>query len=174
MNQEVQPVVLELAPLPREQLGPFLLLGVERDASAEQIEAGWAQHVIWARQRRIATPLEDINWARQVLRDVERRIEADGASLHLDTSARVLLQLGERYHLGQGPSWPPWDAEQDLATYVPEVALPRSEEVRARLRIPEVPLEFPVVARLLAELATAPVDPWNLPLAADGRQDHAP
>ena len=27
-----EPVVLELAPLPREQVGPFLLLGLDKDA----------------------------------------------------------------------------------------------------------------------------------------------
>ena len=27
-----EPVVLDLAPLPREQIGPFLLLGLDKDA----------------------------------------------------------------------------------------------------------------------------------------------
>ena len=30
-------VVLELAPLPREQLGPFIILGVDKDADQERI-----------------------------------------------------------------------------------------------------------------------------------------
>ena len=33
------PIVLELAPLPREQVGPFLLLGVEKTADKEIVEA---------------------------------------------------------------------------------------------------------------------------------------
>ena len=28
------PIVLELAPLPREQVGPFLILGLSKDADA--------------------------------------------------------------------------------------------------------------------------------------------
>lgn len=41
MAEHSEPVVLELAPLPREQIGPFLLLGLEKDADREQIEASW-------------------------------------------------------------------------------------------------------------------------------------
>ena len=37
------PVVLELAFLPREQVGPFLLLGVDKTQGKDQIEANWAQ-----------------------------------------------------------------------------------------------------------------------------------
>ena len=33
-------------------------------------------------------PLEDINWAREILNDVERRIRADAASLNADTQRR--------------------------------------------------------------------------------------
>src|SRR5205807_1510662 len=77
---------VELAPLPREQVGPFLLLGVAKDADAETIEAHWAQRVLWARQGKTHVPLEDIHWARQVLRDPERRLAADAASLNPDTA----------------------------------------------------------------------------------------
>ena len=62
MADEHEPVVLELAALPREQLGPFLLLGLDKNADAEAIEASWAQRVIWARKNQIRTPLGDINW----------------------------------------------------------------------------------------------------------------
>ena len=50
------PIVLELAPLPREQVGPFLLLGVDKTAAKEEIEANWAQRVIWARKGQVKTP----------------------------------------------------------------------------------------------------------------------
>ena len=32
-------IVLELAPIPREQVGPFLLLGLDKSADKDQIEA---------------------------------------------------------------------------------------------------------------------------------------
>src|SRR5262249_35670404 len=55
---------VELASLPREQVGPFLILGVPKDADAETIEAHWAQRVLWARQGKSRISLEDIHWAR--------------------------------------------------------------------------------------------------------------
>ena len=65
------PLVLKLAPLPRNQIGPFLILGVDKDASKEVIEAAWAQRLIWARKGQFTIPLEDINWARTILRTWE-------------------------------------------------------------------------------------------------------
>src|SRR5438132_13782945 len=55
-NHDQEPVVLELAPLPREKSGPFLLLGVEKDADKELIEASWARRVIGARKNQISVP----------------------------------------------------------------------------------------------------------------------
>jgi hypothetical protein len=106
MSKEQEPVVLDLAPLPREQIGPFLLLGVEKDADQKQIEAGWAQRVIWARKRQIAIALADINWAREVINDPDRRVRADVTSLNVDTSARILARLEEQYGtlIGSGPA----------------------------------------------------------------------
>ena len=39
------PIVLQLAPLPRTQIGPFLILGVDKDATRETIEAAWAEKI---------------------------------------------------------------------------------------------------------------------------------
>ena len=111
------PVVLQLAPLPREQVGPFLLLGLDKLAGKEAIEAHWAQRVIWARKNQSKVPLEDINWARETINDLERRIRADAASLNVDTCAGVLRRLSERYggQLPQGSSGAPLDVEKELA-----------------------------------------------------------
>ena len=43
MAKNPEPVLLELATLPREQMGPFLMLGLEKDASKDDIEAHWAE-----------------------------------------------------------------------------------------------------------------------------------
>src|SRR5262245_48266552 len=91
------PIVLDLASLPREQVGPFLLLGVPRAANKDQIEKHWAQRVIWARKNQIKTALEDINWAREVINDAEKRIRADAASFNFDTIDGALRRLCERY-----------------------------------------------------------------------------
>ena len=87
------PVVLELASLPREQVGPFLLLGLSKDADKEQIESNWADRLKWARKQGIKVPLEDINWARDIVNDLDKRIRADAASFNIDTTEGVLHRL---------------------------------------------------------------------------------
>ncbi len=93
MGRSPEPVVLELATLPREQVGPFLLLGLDKAADQKAIDAHWADRLKWARKGQSKVPLEDINWAREVLHDTERRIRADAASLNADTSDGVLAQF---------------------------------------------------------------------------------
>jgi hypothetical protein len=160
------PVVLELAPLPREQAGPFLILGVPKTAVGDQVEAQWARRVIWARKKQVKAPLEDINWAREVLNDPERRLLADAASLNIDTMEGVLQQLEGRYE-GAGPGHSaaqPLDVEKPLADYTPDVELPDIADIRQSIAIPELPREFPMVRQLLEEVARAPLDPWRLDL----------
>lgn len=160
-----EPVVLELAPLPREQVGPFLLLGLDKDAGKEQVDANWARRVIWARKQQVRVPLEDINWAREVVSEPERRVRADADSLNADTAEGVLRRLGRRYSGDGAPAWQPLDDEKPLRDYTPAVAVPDAEAVRAAIQVPELPEEVPVVGGLLGDLAAQPLDPWNLPLA---------
>jgi hypothetical protein len=162
-----EPVMLELAHLPREQIGPFLLLGLDKDDGKEEIEAHWADRLKWARKQLISTPLEDINWARELIRDPERRIAADVASFNADTADNVLGQLARRYGVGEarkGPSWEPLDEEKPLADYQPPVEVPDAAAVRASVAMPELPREAPAAARFLDDLARVPLDPWSVRL----------
>jgi hypothetical protein len=158
------PVVLELASLPRELVGPFLLLGVDKLAGKEQIEANWAQRVIWARKNQSKVPLEDINWARENLNDPEKRVRADAASLNVDTTAGVLRRLMERYgsKTSPAPGCVPLDVEKPLAGYTPPTVMPDAAELRSAIAIPDVPQEFPAVQKMLSEFLAEPLDPWNL------------
>src|SRR6059058_1438306 len=109
-------VHVALAPLPREQAGPFLILGVSKDADDEAIDAAWAQRVLWARQGKTRIPLEDIHWARAVLRDPEQRRAADAGSLNLDTAAGELRRLARLWHVDHGrPGWAVVDPEPPAA-----------------------------------------------------------
>ena len=83
-------------------MGPFVVLGVDKDADREQIEAAWAQRVIAARKNQVKVPLEDINWAREVVHDSERRTRAEVTSLNPDTADGTLRRLAERYGLADG------------------------------------------------------------------------
>jgi hypothetical protein len=147
-------------PLPRERVGPFLILGISKDANDETIEAAWAQGVLWARQGKTAIPLEDIHWARAVLRDPEQRLAADVASLNPDTASEELHRLGHLWNLD--PARPHWPLDPDppaLAADVPDPAA-----IRPTVTAPAVPVDLPGVARWLDEFARGPFDPWGLTL----------
>jgi hypothetical protein len=161
-NMPQAPVVLELAPLPREQVGPFLLLGLEKTADKNQIEANWARRLIWARQEQIKVALEDINWAREVLNDKDKRIRADAASLNLDTAEGILRDLVQHYD--GATLCKPLDVEKDLRHYAPAVEIPDPRAVRAAIVVPDIPEEVPAARGILEHFVREPLDPWNLPL----------
>jgi len=164
MSDKQEPVVLELAPLPREQIGPFLLLGVEKDADAEAIEAGWAARLKQSRKQQVDVALEDINWARETLRDQEKRLRADASSLNADTTDGVLRQLGERFGGKDGvAAWQPIDYEKDLREYSPEVEAPDPRAVREAIIVPEPNRDIQAAALMLEEFARAArtIDPWD-------------
>src|SRR5262245_37744176 len=121
MSDNPQPVVLELDPLPREQIGPFLLLGVDKDVTPEQIDAAWAERLKRARKGQQRIALQDINWSREVINDPDRRVRADVTSLNLDTADGVLRRLAEYYGLTGGPTWRPLDQPRALADYSPAI-----------------------------------------------------
>lgn len=167
MGRSPEPVELELATLPREQVGPFLLLGLDKTADKETLDAHWAERLKWARKGLSKVPLEDINWAREVLNDLERRIRADAASLNADTSDGVLAQLAERFGVCEGRTvrtWQPLDREKALADYRPPAELPDADALRADLTVPEVHEDVPAVPLLLERLVQQPLDPWAIDL----------
>jgi len=189
MAKSPEPVVLDLASLPREQMGPFLMLGLDKTADKTTIEKHWADRVKWARRNQVKIALEDVNWARDVLGEVEKRIKADAASINADTTEGLLGQLARRFGLEGGRAsrqWQPLDSEKALADYVPPAEAPDVEAVRDALQAPALPEDVPGVPPLLERLATQPIDPWALDLPpadnAAGRaapvsaptQDHAP
>ncbi len=170
-NQE--PITLELAPLPRQQVGPFLLLGVAKDADQERIEASWAQRLIWARKNQIQTPLGDINWARDELKDPERRVRADVTSLNADTGDRLLARLASQYGVDgrTGPAWEPLDVPQPAVQEALLAQVPDAQEVEKSIVLPEIPQEMPAVKLLLEQFVAQPLNPWALDLFGELRQD---
>jgi hypothetical protein len=109
--------------------------------------------------------LEDINWAREILSDIERRIRADAASLNTDTTDGLLAQLAERYGVQEGRTvrmWQALDSEKALADYQPVADVPDANDIRAALIVPDVPEVVPAVPMLLERLAQQPLDPWAI------------
>lgn len=154
------PVTVELAPLPRQQVGPFLILGLDKDASKDAIEAAWAQRLIWCRRNVIKTGLEDVNWARDLLSDATRRLQADAAGLNVDTTDGTLRKLR------QGPevqsSCQPIDVEKDLTGFTPTTAIPALAELQQAITPPALPREVPAAALFLGQFLAHPVDPWEV------------
>jgi hypothetical protein len=173
MTDQPDLVTLELAPLPREQTGPFILLGLEKSADQEAIEANWAQRVIWSRKKQFRIPLEDVNWAREVINDPQRRVQADVTSLNADTADRTLASLAGPAGT-KGPAWQPLDREKDLRDHLPPVEVPAVEDVAAAVEVPEPPRDMPAVRRLLEGLAAEPLDPWGLPVSVDPDKGPSP
>jgi hypothetical protein len=169
MSKKPEPVVLELASLMREQIGPFLLLGLDKAADHDACERHWADRVRWARRDTIKVALEDVNWARDALSTPEKRVKADAASLNSDTSDGYLGGLSHRFGLAGGQvtrAWQPLDAEKPLAEYSPTADKPDMQATRDSINVPEAPEEAPAVGALLAQLVAKPFDPWSLELPA--------
>lgn len=158
------PVVLQLAPLPRAQIGPFLLLGVDKDADREAIESAWAERVKMARRGQAKVALEDINWAREMLSGKETRLRADAVSLNVDTTDGTLRKLKQHFQRQDVAGCRPLDAEKWLAEYAPSTPVPTLESVRQSIPVPQFPLEVPLVRVLLEQLAHEPIDPWQIDL----------
>jgi hypothetical protein len=171
MSEQTAPVVLELAPLPREQLGPFLVLGVPKPAEKNAIEACWAERIKLARKNQFKMSLEDINWAREMLNDPDKRFRFASSSLNLDTADATLQRLAEAYGLQDPtrPGWKPYDAEKPLADYTPALTPPDPREVGADIAVSDVPAELPAVMHLLQQMLPDSLDPWALDLSTDAK-----
>ncbi len=170
MNESQDPIVLELAPLPREKIGPFIFLGLEKDAGPEAIEAAWAQRVIWARKNQIHVALTEVNWARETLNDPDKRVRADVASLNADITSGVLQELAQRYGVGPaGPGWKPLEIDRLAAESQPAVKIPDPEEIRKTISVPEAPTDLPGVKWMLEQFLAEPIDPWDLKIPNEER-----
>ena len=162
------PIVLQLAPLPRTQVGPFLILGVDKDATREMIEAAWAEKIKQARRGQVKTSLEDINWAREMLTSKESRIRCDAVSLNVDTTDATLRKLRERYQGKQQAEirCKPIDTEKWLADYSPATSVPAVDEIRGLVQLPPIPRDVPAVRVMLENFVKEPIDPWQVELDA--------
>jgi hypothetical protein len=169
MSSEHEPVVLDLAPPPREQVGPFLLLGLEKDAGPEEVEANWAKRLIWARKKQFRLALEDVNWAREIINQPDHRVRADAVSLNADTVDGTLRNLAKRYGAEENcpVGWQSVDVEKTRDENFSIGAIPDPAEVRATFTSPQMAPGLPAADRLLESYVEAPLDPWTLKLTPD-------
>jgi hypothetical protein len=148
-------------PSVRELVGPFLILGVDKDADEATIEAHWAERVLWCRKGTTKLSLEDVHWAREVLRDPKRRPEADAASLNADLASGEVRRLARLYHIdGAAPGWEPLDPEPPIELPATPDADPQA--IAAEFPSPDAPLELPATSRWLEHFAATAIDPWGV------------
>ncbi len=166
MPKAPEPVVLELATLTREQMGPYLLLGLDKSADKEEIDKHWADRVKWALRQpsQVKATREDVN--QTILKEIDRRIRSDVSSLNTDTAEGVVGQLTNRYAVNNGKpgrAWQPLDNEKPLADYMPSAEIP---DATAELPPPHAGNsgEIPFAATLLERLARQDLDPWAVEL----------
>jgi hypothetical protein len=160
-DEVMQPIVLNLAPLPRDVAGPFMILGLDKCADPEAIEAAWAQRVISARKNQLLYSLEDVNWAREILRDPGKRLSADVAGLNLDIDQLCLREIVKRFSDSDHSRLQPVDlARPPASPYPPPLA--EMEEIRNSITLPALEWEAPFVGKIWEELIQVPVDPWKI------------
>ncbi len=85
-------------------------------------------------------------------------------SLNPDTLSGELRQLLEKHGPlePEVPSWAPAEAPLPDLPEAPSEAIPDLDSIRAGISVPEIPLEFPAIERMLAEVTAAPIDPWEI------------
>ena len=109
--------------------------------------------------------LEDINWARELMSDPERRLRADAMSFNIDTTDGLLQKLKQRFQgVGQATGCKPIDVEKNLSEYAPATPVPDTAEVRAQAPLPEIPRDVPAVRVMLEQAVKQPIDPWDIEL----------
>jgi len=145
----------------REVAGPFLILGVDKDADVATIDAHWAERVLWCRKGQSKLALEDVHWARDLLRDPARRAHADAASLNPDLASGEVRRLARLYHIdGSPPGWEPHDPEPPIE--LPAAVASDPDAIAAEFPTPDVPLELPATSRWLEHFGAAAIDPWGV------------
>jgi hypothetical protein len=88
--------------------------------------------------------------------------------LNIDTTDRTLKKLCDRYQGKQQVEirCKPIDTEKWLADYTPAMPVPPVDEIRAQVKLPEIPHEVPAVRVMLESFVKEPLDPWQVELDA--------
>lgn len=143
----------------REDAGPFLILGVDKDADDATIETQLRSRLEAARRGEIKWTESDINWAYGVLTHRDQRVVADAESWNADLASGDVRRLTRLYRTDSVvPGWEPLDPEPP--SELPEPNFDLSEFI-ASLSEPSLPLELPAVDAWLERFAVIGTDPWG-------------
>jgi hypothetical protein len=147
----------------RERAGPFLILGIDKDADAATIAAQFERQRHAVQAGLCHWTLDDLDWARNELQDAKQRLAADLNSLDVDLASGEIHRLARLYSLADGrPGWEPLDPEPKVELMPP--AAVSVERLVADVPQPDVPLEIPAINRWLDQFAHQVADPWTTEL----------
>jgi hypothetical protein len=142
----------------REDAGPFLILGIDKDADAASIESQYQLRLGMSQRSEIKWTDGDLAWAREQLLDRDLRTAADANSLNADLASGDVRRLSRLYRIDSVvPAWEPMDPEPPAE--LPEANIDLAALV-ADMPTPTVPLELPAITRWLDRCAAIGLDPW--------------
>lgn len=149
--------------IPRELAGPFIILGVDKDADDATIESHYHSQLTSIERGECNWSPDDLEWARCQLSEAKSRLSADLESLNADLASGEIHRLARLYRLdGSPPGWEPIDPE-------PPAPLPNIEDIdpvtlAANVAMPEFGVEIPAIDTWLQQFAAAVTDPWTMEL----------
>lgn len=147
-------------PADRDDYGPFLLLGVDKDADAATVQSHCVERMRWLDEGAGRFQRADLEWAQGELADAEARLAADLNHLNPDLASGAVGRLTRLYHLdGTPPGWEPLDPEPTPA--LPGGGIIDATFAAATLPPPAAPLDFPSLDRWAANLLHVGGDPWS-------------
>jgi hypothetical protein len=146
-------------PIDRDDVGPFIVLGVDKDVDAATLHARVAERLRQIDRGECRFTRADVEWARDVLRDRKSRLRADVDHLNPDLASGALGRLARLYHLdGAPPGWEPLDPEP--VADLPGLDAIDVQALAAGLVPPEAPLHFPTLDHWAARRLEIGDDPW--------------
>lgn len=142
----------------REDAGPFIVLGVDKDADTATIEAQYQARLFPARRGELTWSVSDLDWAQEQLSDAERRVAADAESWNIDNAAGDVRRLMRLYRLeNNATSWEPLDPEPPVT--LPEPTMDMAA-IMSELQMPDAPLDLPAISAWLANCGSVGANPW--------------
>lgn len=150
----------------RELAGPFIVLGVDKDADEAAINNHFHLQCLAAARGELQWTQGDLEWARQLLHDSKRRLVADLDSVNADLASGEVNRLSRVYHLDRStPGWEPLDPEPPMA--LPDTADFDPQAMVDGIAKTDIPVELPVIDAWLQKFAGAVTDPWTMELSGN-------
>ncbi|MBX7104629.1 MAG: hypothetical protein K1X57_11145 [Gemmataceae bacterium] len=139
--------------------GPFLILGVDKDADAATLAERCADRVESSRRGELRWTENELLAALEQLHTPSRRLVADAESYNPDIASGEVRRLARLFRVdGTPPGWEPMDPEPPAESADTTID---AASLAASLPAPDVPLELPSVETWLEKYAAAGNDPWT-------------